>query len=89
MRFLYFGSFFSPVQDPKCLKNVSGVFLNSIALKVTEHFQNCEKNMRSERTEMAIKERIFRIIPFPDTVLLIIYFSSISPNLTQNGPNRC
>ena len=41
--------------------------------------------MRNERTEMAFKERIFRIIEFPDTFLLIIYFSGISPNLTEIG----
>ena len=39
--------------------------------------------MRSERTEMAFKERIFRIIEFPDTLLLVIYFSSIWPNFTE------
>ena len=37
--------------------------------------------MRSERTEMAFKERIFTIIKFPDTLLLIIYFSRISPKI--------
>ena len=41
--------------------------------------------MRSERTEMAFKERIFRVIEFPDKVLLIINFSSIWPNLTEIG----
>ena len=30
--------------------------------------------MRSERTEMALKERIFRVIEFPETFLLIIHF---------------
>ena len=41
--------------------------------------------MRSEGTEMAFKERIFRIIEFPDTLLLVIYFSSIWPNFTKIG----
>ena len=41
--------------------------------------------MRSERTEMAFKERIFRIIEFPDTFLLFVYFSSIWLNLTEIG----
>ena len=41
--------------------------------------------MRSERTEMAFKERTFRIIQIPETVLLIMYFSRISPNLTEIG----
>ena len=54
--------FFSPGQDPKSLKNVSGFSLIRLHLNVTEHFQNCEKNMRSERTEMAFSERIFRIV---------------------------
>ena len=45
--------------------------------------------MRSERTEMAFKERIFRIIEFPDTFLLVIYFSSISTKFYWNRPNRC
>ena len=39
--------------------------------------------MRSERTEMAFKERIFRIIEFPDKFFLFIYFSSIWPNPTE------
>ena len=80
MRFLFFGSLFifSRSGSQKLKKRI-GVFLNSIALiqlrsKVTEHFENCEKTMRSERTEMAFKERIFRIIEFPDTFFLIIYF---------------
>ena len=41
--------------------------------------------MRSERTEMAVKERVLRIIKFPDTLLLIIHFSSIWPNFTEIG----
>ena len=68
---------FSPDQDPKSLKNVSGFSLIRLRSQVTEHLQNCEKTMRSERTEMAFKERIFRIIKFPDTSLLIIYLPSI------------
>ena len=52
---------------------VSGFSLIRLRSKVTEHFQNCEKIMRSERKEMAFKERIFRIIEFPDTFLLTIY----------------
>ena len=56
------------------LKNVSGFSLIRLRSKVTEHFQNCDKTMRSERTEMSFKERIFRIINFLDTFLLIIYF---------------
>ena len=77
MRFLYFGSliFFSPGQDPKSLKSVSGFSLIRFRSKVTKHFQNCEKTMRSERTGMAFKERMFRIIKFPDRFLLVIYFS--------------
>ena len=39
--------------------------------------------MRSERTEMTVKERVLRIIKFPDTLLLIIHFSSIWPNFTE------
>ena len=35
--------------------------------------------------EMAFKERIFRIITFPDTFLLVIYFSSTWPNFTEIG----
>ena len=53
--------------------------------KVTEHFENCKKNMPCERTEMAVMERVLRIIEFPDTSLLITYFSSIWPNLTEIG----
>ena len=85
MRFLYFGSlfFFSPGQDPKSLKNVSGFSLIRFRSKGTKHFQNSEKTMRSERTEMAFKEMIVRIIEFPDRFLLIIYFSSIWPNFTE------
>ena len=30
--------------------------------------------MRSERTKMAFKERISRIIEFPDTILLVYIF---------------
>ena len=41
--------------------------------------------MRSGHTEMAFKERIFRIIEFPDIFLLIKYFSSIWLNLTEIG----
>ena len=41
--------------------------------------------MRNERTEMAFKERIFRIIEFSDTFLLVIYFSSIWPNFNEIG----
>ena len=52
---------------------VSGFSLIRLRSKVTEHFQNCEKIMLSERTEMAFKERIFRIIEFPDMFLLTIY----------------
>ena len=87
MRFLYLGSlfFFSLCQSPKSLKNVSGFSLIRFRLKVTKHFQNCEKTMRSERTEMVFKERIFRIIEFPDMFLLVIYFSSIWPNFTEVG----
>ena len=86
MRFLYFGSFFFPPgQDPKSLKNVLEFSLIRFRLKVTKHFQNCEKIMRSERTEMAFKERIFRIIEFPDMLLLVIYFCSIWPNFTEIG----
>ena len=51
--------------------------------KVTKHFQNCEKTMRSERAEMAFKQRIFRIVEFRDRFLLVIYFSSIWPNFTE------
>ena len=39
--------------------------------------------MRTERTEMAPKERISRIIEYPYIFLLIINFSSIWPNLTE------
>ena len=86
MPFLYFGSlFFSPGQDPKSLKSVSGFSLIRFRSKVTKHFQNCEKTMRSERTEMAFRESIFRIIEFPDMFLLVIYFSSIWPNFTEIG----
>ena len=77
--------FFSPGQDPKSLKNVSGFSLIRLRSKFIEHFQNCEKIMRNERTEMAFKERNFRIIEFPEKFLLIIYFSRISPNLTEIG----
>ena len=71
MPFLYFGSlFFSPGQDPKSLKNVSGFSLIRLCSKV-EHFQNSVKTTRSERTEMAFKERSFRIIEFPDTFWLV------------------
>ena len=66
--------FFSPGQDPKSLKNVSGFSLIRLRSIVTEHFQNCEKTVRSEHTEMAFKERIFRIIEFPDMFLLTIFF---------------
>ena len=58
------------------LKKRVGVFLNSISFKTYN---------RSERTEMAFKERIFTIIEFPDTFLLLVYFSSIWPNLTEIG----
>ena len=77
--------FFSPGQDPKSLKSVLGFSLIRFRSKLTKPFQNCKKTMRSERTEMAFKERIFRIIKFPDTLLLVIYFSSIWPNLTEIG----
>ena len=78
--------FFSPGQDPKSLKSVSGFSLIRLRSKVTEqYFQICEKIMRKERTEMAFKERIFRIIELPDMFLLITYFSRISPNLTEIG----
>ena len=39
--------------------------------------------MRSERTEMAFKKRTFRIIEFPDSFLLVTYYSSIWPNFTE------
>ena len=69
MPFLYFGSFvFFSRSGSQKLKRVSGFFLIRFRSKVTKHFQNCEKTMRSERTEMAFKERIFRIIEFPDMV---------------------
>ena len=51
--------FFSLGQDPKSLKNVSGFSLIQFRAKVTKHIQNFEKIMRSERTEMAFKERMF------------------------------
>ena len=41
--------------------------------------------MRSERTEMAFKEVIFKMIEFPGTFMLIINFSNIWPNLTEIG----
>ena len=77
--------FFSPGQDPKSLKNVSGFSLIRFRSKVTKHFQNCEKTMRSELTEKPFKERIFTIITFPDTFLFVIYFSSVWPNFTEIG----
>ena len=64
---------------------MSGFFLSRLHSIVTQHFQNCEKNMRSERTEMTFIEIIFRIIEFPDMFMLIINFSSICPNLTEIG----
>ena len=75
MRFLYFGSlfFFSRSGSQKLKKRVR-VFLNSISFKSYKTFQTCKKTMRSERTEMALKERIFRVIEFPETFLLIIHF---------------
>ena len=87
MRFLHFGSFFFflTVSISKVKKNVSVFSLIRLRSKVTEHFENCKKNMRSERTEMAVKERVLRIIEFPDTSLLITYLSSIWPNFTEIG----
>ena len=77
-------SFFSRSGSQKP-KNVPEFPLIRLRSKVTEHFQNCEKTMRSERTEMAFKERIFIVIEFPETFLLIIYVSRIWPNLTEIG----
>ena len=77
--------FFSPGQDRKSLKNLSGNSLIRFRSKVTKRFQNCEKTMRNERAEMAFKERIFRSIDFPEMLLLVIYFSSIWPNFTEIG----
>ena len=90
MRFLYFGSlFFFSSSGSQKLKKASVFFLIGFCSKVTKHFQNCEKTMRSEHMEMAFKERIHRIIEFPDTFLLVIYysvyFSSIWPNFTEIG----
>ena len=86
MQFLYFGSllFFSRSGSQKLKKHV-GVFLNSIAFKSYRTFLKLRETMRSERTEIAFKEIIFRIIEFPDRFLLIIYSSSIWPNLTKIG----
>ena len=66
-------------------KNLVGVFLNSIAFKGDRTFLNHKKNMPSERTVMAFKERILRTIEFLNTFLLIIIFASIWPNLTEIG----
>ena len=49
----------------------------------SEHFKNCTKNVRSGRTEMAFKEGLFRIIQFPEMILLTINCSCILPNLTE------
>ena len=50
--------FFSRSGSEKLKKGV-GVFLNSIAFKSYRTFLNCEKTMRSERTEMVFKEENF------------------------------
>ena len=66
-------------------KNLVGVFLNSIAFKGDRTFLNRKKDMPSQRTELAFKERILRTIEFLNMFLMIINFSSIWPNLTEIG----
>jgi len=52
--------------------------------KAFKHFLNREKNIRSNGTEMVLKnEKIFRIIEFPDISLLKKRQASDSPNLIK------
>ena len=51
--------------------------------KAFKHFLNRKKNIRSNRTEMVLNEKIFRTIEFPDTLLLKKRQASDSPNLTK------
>ena len=41
--------------------------------------------MQRERTEIAVKEIIFRIIEFPDKMFVFIDYSRIWKNLTKIG----
>ena len=66
--------FFSHGQHLKGQKNVSVFSLIRLRSKLTEHFENCKKNMRSERTEMAVKERVLRIIEFSNMSVDYILF---------------
>ena len=48
-----------------------------------EHFLNRKKNIRSNGTEMVLNKKTFRIIEFPDRILLKKHQASDSPNLIK------
>jgi len=51
--------------------------------KTFEHFLNRKKNIRSNGTEMVLNEKLFRIVKFPDRLLLKKRQASDSPNLIK------
>jgi len=61
-------------------KNRVGVFLYSAAFK---SFRTFSKSQESNRTEMALNEKMLRIIKFPERLLLKKRQASDSPNLIK------
>ena len=47
------------VSGPKVLKNVSAICHIQFQRKVTEHFRNTIKKIWSDRTKVALEEKIF------------------------------
>ena len=69
-----------------CLKKSVEVFVNSIAFKSYKTFSKLfEKPCGINARKWLGKERSFGIIEFIDRFLLIKYFSSFWPNLTESG----
>jgi len=72
-RILFFANLIcSSVSGPKALKNVSGFCHIQLQGKVTGHFRNRVKKMGSDRTKIALGEKIFRNKKFADTSLLFV-----------------
>ena len=83
MRFFFILEvFFFSRSGSQRLKKRVGVFLIRLRSKVTEHFQNCEKIMRSERTEMAFKESLCWI----SAVFVVLYVDFVICN--HYGKNK-
>ena len=81
-RILYFANLiFFPVSRSQSAQNRVCVLSNSIALKVTEYFQNRAKNNYSDRTETALNKKVLKNSKIADTVLFFVCYTKFPPNL--------